>query len=68
MQTIKEYRAYTQQLEGDVGKWHEAYDALMVERNSMAATLCENKKAVKELETEIRQLKTEIRQLKGESR
>ena len=43
MQTIEEYKEYTKQLEGDVGKWHNAYDALMVERNQMAKTLCENK-------------------------
>ena len=28
MQTIEEYKAYTKQLEGEVGKWHHAYDAL----------------------------------------
>lgn len=33
MQTIEEYKAYTKQLENEVGKWHRAYDALMVERN-----------------------------------
>ncbi len=27
MQTIEEYKAYTRQLENDVGKWHHAYDA-----------------------------------------
>ena len=43
MQTIKEYKAYTKQLEDEVGKWHHAYDALMVERNQLA-------KRVKELE------------------
>ena len=49
MQTIEEYKAYTQQLEGDVGKWHRAYDALMVERNQLVSR-------IKELE---RQLKKE---------
>lgn len=29
-----EYKAYTRQLENDVGKWNHAYDALMVERNT----------------------------------
>lgn len=43
MQTIGEYKEYTRQLEGEVGKWHHAYDALMVERNQLA-------KRVKELE------------------
>ena len=35
MQTIEEYKAYTRQLENEVGKWHHAYDALMVERNQL---------------------------------
>lgn len=26
MQTIEEYKAYTKQLEGEVGKWHHAYN------------------------------------------
>ena len=43
MQTIEEYKAYIKQLEDEVGKWHHAYDALMVERNQLA-------KRVKELE------------------
>ena len=46
MQTIEEYKAYTKQLEDEVGKWHHAYDALMVERNQLA-------KRVKELEEGI---------------
>ena len=39
MQTIEEYKAYTKQLEDEVGKWHHAYDALMVERNQLASRL-----------------------------
>ena len=35
MQTIEEYKAYTKQLEGEVGKWHHAYDALVIERNQL---------------------------------
>lgn len=27
MQTIEEYKAYTKQLEEEVGKWHDAFDA-----------------------------------------
>ena len=34
MNTI-EVHAYICQLEGEVGKWHHAYDALMVERNQL---------------------------------
>ena len=49
MQTIEEYKAYIEQLRGEVGKWHHAYDALMVERNQLVSR-------IKELE---RQLKKE---------
>lgn len=37
MQTIEEYKAYTKQLEGEVSKWHHAYDNLMTERNLLVA-------------------------------
>ena len=49
MQTIEEYKEYTKQLEGEVGKWHNAYEALVIERNQLV-------KRIKELE---RQLKKE---------
>ena len=39
MQTIEEYKAYTKQLEGEVGKWHHAYDALVIERNALVSRL-----------------------------
>lgn len=41
MRTIKELQDYCKQLEGEVGKWHHAYDALMVERNALAARVAE---------------------------
>lgn len=44
MQTIEEYKAYTKQLEGEVGKWHHAYDALMVERNKLVNRLMSTEK------------------------
>ena len=46
MQTIEEYRQYTKQLEGEVGKWHDAYEAVMVERTQLA-------KKVRELEDQL---------------
>ena len=49
MQTIEEYKAYTKQLEGEVGKWHHAYDALMVERNQLARELATWKKLADDL-------------------
>ena len=39
MQTIEEYKAYCKQLEDEVGKWHHAYDSLMVERNQLVNRL-----------------------------
>jgi hypothetical protein len=39
MQTIEEYKAYTKQLEGEVGKWYNAYKALMAERNALVKEL-----------------------------
>ena len=47
MQTIEEYKAYTQQLEGEVGKWHHAYDTLMVERNQLVSRIKELEKQLK---------------------
>jgi FtsZ-binding cell division protein ZapB len=47
MQTIEEYKAYTRQLENEVGKWHHAYDALMVERNQLAGKIAELEKELK---------------------
>ena len=35
MQTLEEYKEYAKQLEGEVKKWHDAYDALTVERNQL---------------------------------
>lgn len=57
MQTIAEYQQYTAQLEKEVGRWHNAYEALMIERNQMAKTLCENKKIIKTIATELDELR-----------
>ena len=51
MQTIEEYKEYTKQLEGEVGKWHHAYDALVIERNALVSKLLQYKKTV-EISTE----------------
>lgn len=48
MQTIEEYQAYTKQLEGEVKTWHDAYDAMTVERNLLIDR-------VKELEKQLNQ-------------
>ena len=47
MQTIEEYKAYTKQLEGEVGKWRNAYEALVIERNQLV-------KRIKELENQLK--------------
>lgn len=61
MQTIEEYKAYTRQLENDVGKWHHAYDALMVERNQLVNRIreleTENKKIIETMATELDELR-----------
>lgn len=41
MQTIEEFQQYTAQLEKEVGRWHHAYDALMVERNQLVNRIME---------------------------
>lgn len=46
MQTIEEYKAYTRQLENEVGQWHHAYDALIVERNALVKKILETEKTV----------------------
>ena len=46
MQTIEEYKAYTKQLEDEVGKWHHAYDALVIERNALDRKILETEKSV----------------------
>ena len=46
MQTIEEYKEYTKQLEGEVGKWHNAYDALVIERNELVSKLLQYEKTV----------------------
>ena len=51
MQTIEEYKEYTKQLEGEVGKWLNAYDALVIERNALVIKLLQYKKTV-EISTE----------------
>lgn len=57
MQTIEEYKAYTKQLEDEVGKWHHAYDALVIERNQMATTLRDNKKIIEMMAAELDELR-----------
>ena len=37
MQTIEEYQHYTRQLEGEVKKWHDAFDASEVMNRELAA-------------------------------
>ena len=50
MQTIEEYKAYTKQLEGEVSKWHHAYDAIVIERNQLVNRIKELEKQLKKEE------------------
>ena len=50
MQTIEEYKAYTRQLENEVGRWHHAYDALMIERNQLVGRILELERKIKQQE------------------
>lgn len=51
MQTIDEYKAYTKQLEEEVGKWHDAFDA--------------SQKLVEILTAENRELKNQLNKENG---
>ena len=53
MQTIDEYKAYTKQLEDEVGKWHKAYDALIIERNTLVSKLAKYESPVTLSQEEI---------------
>ena len=70
MQTIEEYKSYTKQLEGEVGKWHHAYDALLIERNQLVNQLKSTEKFLEAEREECnrwRQRSTELaKQLKKE--
>ena len=46
MQTIEEMKDYIKQLENEVGKWHHAYDALVIERNALVRKILETEKFV----------------------
>ena len=66
MQTIEEYKAYTKQLENEVGKWHHAYDALMFERNKLAKEIKAKDDKIMELRGIIVNLNKENRELNKE--
>lgn len=57
MQTIEEYKAYTKQLEAEVGKWHKAYDALVIERNALVSKLSKYENTVSISLGEIKDIK-----------
>lgn len=41
---LEEKDAYIEQLQAEVSKWHKAYDALLVQRNTLAYELHTKKK------------------------
>lgn len=53
MQTIEEYQRYTRQLEGEVKKWHDAFDASEVMNRELAAENKRLKEKIAELHKTI---------------
>ena len=47
------YKAYTKQLEAEVGKWHKAYDTLIIERNALVSKLAKYESPVTLSQEEI---------------
>lgn len=64
MQTIEEYKKYTKQLEEEVGQWHHAYDALLVERNQLVSKQGELEKSIREQAEAIAMKDDRIEELK----
>ena len=64
MQTIEEYKAYTRQLEEEVGQWHHAYDALLVERNQLVSKQVELETSIREQAEAIAMKDDRIEELK----
>ena len=44
MQSIEEYKEYTTQLEAEVKHWHDAYNALKIERDQLVKNLSTKQK------------------------
>lgn len=65
MQTIEEYKEYTQQLEGEVKKWHDAFDASeQMNRNLVAdkdAEIAQLQAMLEERNKQVTELKEERR-------
>ena len=53
MQKIEENKAYTRQLEGEVGKWHHAYDALVIKRNKLVSKIKELEACIKKQPSQV---------------
>lgn len=53
MRTIEEYQEYCKQLEGEVKKWHDAYDASEFANSQLAAQ-------IKPLQNDIKRLNIEL--------
>ena len=64
MQTTEEYKKYTKQLEEEVGQWHHAYDALLVERNQLVSKQVELEKSIREQAEAIAMKDDRIEELK----
>ena len=67
MQTIEEYQRYTRQLEGEVKKWHDAFDASEVMNRELAAENKRLKEKFAELHKTIQITKTDCSKIVNES-
>ena len=56
------------QLQDEVGKWHNAYDALLVERNQLVSKQVELEKSIREQAEAIAIKDDRIEELKGSLR
>lgn len=60
MQTIEEYKEYTRQLEGEVKKWHDAYDASEEVNRQLAKQIDPLQRDIVRLNNENKELRERI--------
>ena len=60
MQTIEEYQRYTRQLEGEVKKWHDAFDASEEVNRQLAKQIDPLQRDIVRLNNENRELRERL--------
>lgn len=60
MQTIEEYQRYTRQLEGEVKKWHDAFDASEVMNRELAKQIDPLQRDIVRLNNENKELRERL--------